>query len=56
MNSAEMLESLATLARQAGTVVMAVYATDFVVRGKGDASPVTEADECAEAVILAGLA
>ena len=56
MNSAEMLEHLACLARQAGAVVMAVYATDFSVRGKGDASPVTEADERAEAVILAGLA
>lgn len=56
MNSAELLESLATLARQAGAVVMSVYATDFAVRGKGDASPVTEADERAEAVILAGLA
>ena len=50
------LEPLAALARQAGDVVMAVYATDFAVRGKGDASPVTEADERAEAVILAGLA
>lgn len=52
----ELLDDLASLARQAGAVVMAVYATDFAVRGKGDASPVTEADERAEAVILAGLA
>ena len=37
-------------------MVMAVYATPFEVRGKDDASPVTEADERAEAVILAGLA
>jgi 3'(2'), 5'-bisphosphate nucleotidase len=51
-----MLEELAALARQAGQVVMAVYASDFAVRGKVDASPVTEADERAEAVILAGLA
>ena len=56
MNSADLLEGLATLARQAGAVVMDVYATDFAVRGKGDASPVTAADEQAEAVILAGLA
>jgi 3'(2'), 5'-bisphosphate nucleotidase len=56
MDSAELLEGLAALARQAGAVVMEVYATDFAVRGKGDASPVTEADEQAEAVILAGLA
>jgi 3'(2'), 5'-bisphosphate nucleotidase len=55
MNSAELLESLAGLVRQAGAVVMAIYATDFTVRGKGDSSPVTEADEQAEAVILAGL-
>ncbi|GCL64385.1 3'(2'),5'-bisphosphate nucleotidase CysQ [Pseudaquabacterium pictum] len=50
------LDDLAALARRAGQVVMAVYATDFAVRGKGDASPVTAADEQAEAVILAGLA
>lgn len=56
MNSAEMLEDLGRLARHAGAAVMAVYATDFSVRGKEDASPVTEADERAEAVILAGLA
>ena len=31
---------------------MAIYATDFAVRGKSDASPVTEADERAEAVIV----
>jgi 3'(2'), 5'-bisphosphate nucleotidase len=51
-----LLEAVAALARDAGAVVMAVYATDFDVRGKGDSSPVTEADERAEAVILAGLA
>lgn len=56
MDSAEMLEEVIRLARQAGTVVMAVYASGFSVRGKQDASPVTEADERAEAVILAGLA
>ena len=49
------LEAMARLAREAGEVIMAVYATDFSVRGKSDASPVTEADERAEAVILAGL-
>ena len=52
----DLLGALANLARQAGAVVMAVYATDFAVRGKDDTSPVTEADERAEAVILAGLA
>ncbi len=49
------LHAISTLARQAGTVVMAVYATDFAVQGKADASPVTLADAQAEAVILAGL-
>ena len=34
---------------------MQVYATDFASRGKADASPVTEADEQAEALILAQL-
>ena len=34
---------------------MAIYAGDFSVRGKSDASPVTAADEQAEALILAGL-
>nr|WP_211169141.1 3'(2'),5'-bisphosphate nucleotidase CysQ [Aromatoleum toluvorans] len=52
----DLLERLLPIARQAGEVVMSVYATDFSVRGKDDASPVTEADERAEAVILAGLA
>ena len=49
------LHAISALARQAGTVVMAVYATDFAVQGKADASPVTLADAQAEAVILAGL-
>ena len=49
-------DALLPLARAAGDAILAVYATDFAVRGKADASPVTEADERAEAVILAGLA
>ena len=49
------LDTISALARQAGDVVMAVYATDFAVQGKADASPVTLADVQAEAVILAGL-
>ncbi len=52
----DLLERLLPIVRDAGDVVMSVYATDFSVRGKDDASPVTEADERAEAVILAGLA
>ncbi len=56
MPDARLLESVAQIARAAAAEVMAVYATDFAVRGKADASPVTEADERAERVILAGLA
>lgn len=52
----ELLERLIPLARGAGRVILDIYATDFEVRGKDDASPVTEADERAEAVILQGLA
>jgi 3'(2'), 5'-bisphosphate nucleotidase len=44
------------LALEAGDVIMAVYnGPDFAVRAKGDASPVTEADEAADALISAGL-
>ena len=49
-------EALIDIARVAGGIVMSVYATDFAVRGKTDNSPVTEADEKAEALILRGLA
>jgi len=49
------IEAVAALAREAGRVVMAIYATDFAVAGKADASPVTLADQQAEAVIVAGL-
>jgi 3'(2'), 5'-bisphosphate nucleotidase len=45
------------LALQAGDRIMQVYdGPDFEVRAKGDASPVTEADEAADALISAGLA
>jgi 3'(2'), 5'-bisphosphate nucleotidase len=51
-----LLQKLTPLIREAGKVVMAVYATDFDVTRKGDDSPVTQADQQAESVILAGLA
>jgi 3'(2'), 5'-bisphosphate nucleotidase len=51
-----LLEDVIAIARDAGKVVMEVYATDFAVRGKDDASPVTEADERAERVIVPALA
>ena len=43
------------IADRAGIVILDVYATDVDVRHKVDASPVTEADERAEALILPAL-
>lgn len=51
-----LLEQLVPVVRRAGAVITEIYATDFEVRGKGDASPVTEADERAEALISLALA
>jgi 3'(2'), 5'-bisphosphate nucleotidase len=51
----ELLEQVSGIVRGAGDVVMSVYRSDFSARSKEDASPVTEADERAEALILAGL-
>ena len=51
-----LLDALLPIARKAGAAIMDIYATDFAVRGKADASPVTEADERAEALILPALA
>jgi 3'(2'), 5'-bisphosphate nucleotidase len=55
-SAATLLEQLTPLIRDAGRVIMDIYATDFDVTKKGDDSPVTHADQKAEAVILAGLA
>ncbi|MDQ2961933.1 MAG: 3'(2'),5'-bisphosphate nucleotidase CysQ [Pseudomonadota bacterium] len=52
----DLLDRVIPIARAAGAIVMEVYATEFTVRGKGDASPVTEADHRAEALILPALA
>ena len=48
-------DELERIARAAGAVIMAVYATDFAVRGKDDQSPVTAADESAERLIVPAL-
>ena len=50
------VRDLIALAIKAGREIMAIYATDFSAQQKGDLSPVTEADEAAEKIILAGLA
>ena len=55
LNDPALRDAVIRIARAAGDVIMAIYATDFAVRGKSDASPVTEADERAEAVITQGL-
>lgn len=47
---------LLRLAYDAADAIMAIYAAPFETRAKDDRSPVTDADEAAEAVILAGLA
>jgi 3'(2'), 5'-bisphosphate nucleotidase len=51
----EILALFEELALEAGHAIMAVYATDFDTFAKADASPVTEADQAAEAIILKGL-
>ena len=52
----DMLTPLTAIARAAGELIMAIYASDFAVEHKADASPVTQADQAAEALILARLA
>ena len=49
------LEGLERIATDAGALIMQVYRTDFAVRGKQDQSPVTEADERAEKLIVPAL-
>ena len=49
-------ERIAEIALGAGKVIMDVYESDFNVARKEDTSPVTEADEKAEALILRTLA
>lgn len=56
MDFTELMPLFRRLALEAGERILQVYhGPDFEVRAKGDASPVTEADEAADAVISAGL-
>jgi len=55
LSLAPLLAALTPLIYEAGEVVMRIYATDFAVEVKGDDSPVTLADQCAEKVIFEGL-
>jgi 3'(2'), 5'-bisphosphate nucleotidase len=50
-----LLPDVMALAEQASLEILRVYGKAFEVRDKADASPVTDADEASEAVILAGL-
>ncbi|MDE2160990.1 MAG: 3'(2'),5'-bisphosphate nucleotidase CysQ, partial [Burkholderiales bacterium] len=50
-----LLAAIESIARAAGDLIMGVYGTGFEVRAKSDASPVTEADERAEALIVRAL-
>ncbi|MFM7433471.1 MAG: 3'(2'),5'-bisphosphate nucleotidase CysQ, partial [Gammaproteobacteria bacterium] len=54
--SSALLRDVENIALEAGAVVRLVYEMDFSVQTKADESPVTIADQQAEAVILAGLA
>lgn len=55
LNLADLIQPVVLAARAAGDAILEVYASDFAVRTKADASPVTEADERAEKIILAAL-
>ena len=55
-DDARLLDDLIAIAVDAGREAMRIYASDFEVERKGDASPVTEADRRCEAIILKGLA
>ena len=54
-NRKALVEALIPEVRAAGEEILAVYATEFAVRDKDDASPVTVADERAEAVLTRAL-
>ena len=51
----ELLRQIEAIAREAGALILELYAGNFEVRGKADASPVTEADERAERCIVSAL-
>ncbi len=56
MDYAAIVATFRRLALDAGAAILEVYGSeDFAVRAKSDASPVTEADELADALITRGL-
>lgn len=52
---AELIDALIPVAREAGGKIMEIYNQPPVAQTKGDGSPVTAADNAAEAVILSAL-
>ena len=56
MRRERILEQLIPIAREAGAAILDVYAAEFSACAKRDASPVTDADERAEELILKALA
>ena len=51
----ELSDGFVAIAIAAGRLILEIYDTDFDVETKSDKSPVTEADQRAETLILAGL-
>jgi 3'(2'), 5'-bisphosphate nucleotidase len=49
------IQEIVSIAKQAGDAIMEIYAQDFIIEYKEDQSPLTEADQKANDVILAGL-
>ena len=54
-NQSKLMDTVAEIAIGAGAIVMEIYRSDFEVRAKADKSPVTIADEQAEAYIVGKL-
>ena len=52
----QMMDALVDPVRAAGDVIMEIHASGVAARDKPDGSPVTDADEAAEAILLAALA
>jgi 3'(2'), 5'-bisphosphate nucleotidase len=55
LSEPSLLDALTDIASQAGAAIMRVRSIGGAIRTKADASPVTEADDAAEAIILDGL-
>ena len=55
MDDQTLLSLAASLASRAGDAILAIRTRGFEVLSKSDASPVTEADHAAEAIIVRGL-